>query len=151
VSYGLRLASAHPRKRLIAHPFQIGYAKDNDLQKVIMRRGSMLRVILAALVAVATLVAVNAEAARQQRLSATDQQILNSLTPQARQEVMSRLTPGQTVEGIVETMVLNRLSRMYVEGKIEVIEVAKGTAVVVMPDGKRETVTYKVDEIVLAQ
>src|SRR5512143_3963256 len=61
-----------------------------------------------------------------QRFSRRDQQILSQLSPEARKEVLSRLTRGETVEGIVQTMALNRLSLLYAEGRVVDLDVMQG-------------------------
>jgi len=107
-----------------------------------------MRRIIAAAVAVVAL-AGSAEAA--QRLSKQDQQILSQLSPQARNEVLSRLTPGETVEGIVETMALNRLSLLYAEGRIIDVDVIQGIAVVQYPDGTIKKMPFKLEEVVIRE
>lgn len=89
-------------------------------------------------------------AAAQPKLSAQDRQILKELSPEDRKEVLSRLEPGQSVQGVVETMALNRLSAMYAEGRIVELDVIKGEAVVQYKDGTRKTVQFEIDEIVVA-
>ena len=108
-----------------------------------------MRALIAA-VLVALAVAGAAEA-KQPPLSATDKQILSQLSPKNRQEVLSRLGPGQAVREIVETMALNKLSAAYVEGRIVEIDVIKGVAVVQYKDGTRKVVEFKVDEVVIAE
>ena len=87
------------------------------------------------------------------RLSAcpSRQQILSQLSPQAQKEVLSRLTPGETVEGIVETMALNRLSLLYAEGRIIDVDVIQGIAVVQYPDGTIKKMPFKLEEVVIRE
>ena len=106
-----------------------------------------MRYFVAVFIAVALL--FGADSFAGQHLSKQDQQILNSLTPAARKEVMSRLTPGETVEGILKVMVLNRLSLLFAEGRVESVDVIKGEAVIIYPDGHRETKKFVLDEIIL--
>ncbi len=75
-----------------------------------------MRLMVAAVLAIFALVG-SADAA--QRLSRQDQQILSQLSPQARSEVLSRLTPGETVKEIVETMALNRQGRHAQAGALQ--------------------------------
>ena len=107
----------------------------------------MRRLIAAAVTAVALV--GSAQAAQQ--MSAQDRQLLSQLTPQARQEVMSRLGPGQSVREIVETMVLNRLSAMYAEGKVVEVDVITGVATIQYKDGTTKKVPFKVEEIVVRE
>lgn len=94
------------------------------------------------------LLAVPMAADAGMHMSANDKRILNSLTPEARKEVLSRLTPGETVQGIVEVMVLNNLSRLYEQGRLQV-NVIEEVATVTYPDGRKETVKFDIDEIVI--
>lgn len=108
-----------------------------------------MRYVIALFVAFAMLFSSGTFAAPQ--LSKQDQQILKQLSPAARKEVVSRLSPGETVEGILEVMVLNRLSLLFAEGRVESVDVIKGEAVIVYPDGRRETKKFVLDEIILKQ
>jgi hypothetical protein len=78
-----------------------------------------------------------------------DQQILSQLSPEARKEVISRLSPGETVMGIVETMALNRLSLLYAEGRIVEVDVIEGIATIQYKDGTTKKVTFKIEEVVI--
>jgi hypothetical protein len=107
-----------------------------------------MRLLIAAVLAFFAL-ADTADAA--QRLSRQDQQILSQLSPQARSEVLSRLTPGETVKGIVETMALNRLSQLYAEGKVVELDVIQGIATIQYKDGTRKQVPFKIEELVIRE
>ncbi|HYN38754.1 MAG TPA: hypothetical protein VES39_05840 [Rhodospirillales bacterium] len=91
----------------------------------------------------------SAEAAMH--MSKQDQQILSQLTPAARKEVLSRLTPGQSVTALVETMVLNRLSLLYAEGRIVEVDLIEGVATVQNRDGTTKKVTFSIEEIVIRE
>jgi hypothetical protein len=107
-----------------------------------------MRLLIAAVLAFFAL-AGSTDAA--QRLSRQDQQILSQLSPQARSEVLSRLTPGETVEGIVETMALNRLSQLYAEGKVVELDVIQGIATIQYKDGTRKQVPFKIEELIIRE
>jgi hypothetical protein len=107
-----------------------------------------MRLLIAAVLAFFAL-AGNADAA--QRFSRQDQQILSQLSPQARSEVLSRPTPGETVGEIVETMALNRLSQLYAEGKVVDLDVIQGIATIQYKDGTRKQVPFKIEELVIRE
>ena len=107
-----------------------------------------MRFLFAAVLAFSSLTG-GADAA--QRLSKQDQQILSQLSPQARQEVLSRLTPGETVEGIVETMALNHLSQLYAESRVVELDVMQGIATVQYMDGTRKQVPFKIEELIIRE
>lgn len=78
-------------------------------------------------------------------MSAQDKKLLARLSPELRKEVVSRLTPGETVRGILEVMLLNRLSMLSAEGYKEVIvDHERGTAVITYPNGRKETVKFDI-------
>jgi hypothetical protein len=110
--------------------------------------GVLVRLLIATVLAVFAL-AGSADAA--QRLSRQDQQILSQLSPQARNEVLSRLTPGETVKEIIETMALNRLSQLYAEGKVVDLDVIQGIATIEYKDGTRKQVPFKIEELVIRE
>jgi hypothetical protein len=107
-----------------------------------------VRLLIAAVLAIAAL-AGSADAA--QRLSRQDQHILSQLSPEARKEVLSRMTPGETVEGIVETMALNRLSQLYAEGRVVELDVIQGVATIEYKDGMRKRVPFKIEELLIRE
>jgi hypothetical protein len=84
-------------------------------------------------------------------MSKQDRQILSQLSPEARKEVLSRMGPGQSVESIVETMALNRLSLLYAEGRIVEIDVIEGVATVQNKDGSTKKVPFKIEEIIIRE
>jgi hypothetical protein len=106
-----------------------------------------MRTLIAAAIAATTLLVGSAYAAQQ--LSRQDKQILDQLQPQTRQEVMSRMGPGQTVPEIVETLALNYLSAAYAEGRVQEIDIFTEQATVVYKDGSRKTVGFQLEEIVI--
>jgi hypothetical protein len=90
---------------------------------------------------VAALIAAFAHGAADARsMSAKDKKMLESLTPELRQEVMARVGPEQTVEGVLETMILNRLSYIHSGATIYDVDVEQGMARVTFADGRTEVV-----------
>lgn len=106
-----------------------------------------MRYVIALFVAFAML--FSSEGFAAQHFSKEDQQILKQLSPAARKEVISRMTPGETVDGVVTVMALNKLSLLFAEGRVEAVDVIKGEAVIVYPDGRREVKTFVLDELIL--
>lgn len=102
-------------------------------------------------VLVLTFFALLSGAEAAMHVSKKDQQILSQLSPSARKEVMSRLTPGETVEGIVETMALNRLSLLYAEGRIVEVDVIQGVVTVQNRDGTTRTMPFSIEEVVIQE
>lgn len=98
---------------------------------------------------VLTLFALLGGAEAAMHMTKQDQQILSQLSPAARKEVISRLSPGETVKGIVETMALNRLSLLYAEGRVVEVDVIQGIATVQYQDGTTKKVPFKIDEVVI--
>jgi hypothetical protein len=116
-----------------------------------------MRLLIAAILAIFTTFGIAAAATQSPkqayttaRLSKQDQQLLSRLSPEARKEVLSRLTPGQTVKEILDTMALNRLSALYSEGRVVQADVIQGVATVEYKDGTRKQVPFEINEIVLS-
>ncbi len=74
--------------------------------------------------------------------TAAQQKQLDMLSPRLRAEVEARLGPGQTVKGILETMLLNDLSRQYAEAEYFVFDHEARTVTVVHVSGEREVLAY---------
>ena len=60
---------------------------------------------------------------------AEGQAVLAELNPDKRAEVEARLTGGNTVRGILETMLLNNLKARYPASRIVALDYGRGTAV----------------------
>lgn len=73
----------------------------------------ILRSLLSS-VAGACLIA-GAAGAQMQHVSSEGREILENLSPEFREYVLSLMGPDQTVRGIVETTILNRLSGAFAE------------------------------------
>jgi hypothetical protein len=89
--------------------------------------------------------------AAAQTVSPEGQRILDALGPDARDYVMSRMGPDQTVRGLVETTLLNRLEQQYVAVDYMRYVPAEEIWVVVVatPEGGRQA--YHVDYTMLDQ
>ena len=62
--------------------------------------------------------------------TAMDKAELAQLTPKLRGEVEARLKDGQTVHGVLETMLLNNVSADFASGRIVATDFARGDIVV---------------------
>ena len=69
---------------------------------------------------------------------------LAQLTPQLRSEVQARLSGEQTVRGILETMLLNKISLIFASDRVVAVDFDKGVAVVEGKDGKIRTFPFDV-------
>jgi len=74
---------------------------------------------------------------------------LAQLTPELRAQVEARITNGQTVRGVLETMLLNNVSALFAAGKVEAIDFEKGVLVVAMADGSLKSVRFEVTTLVI--
>jgi hypothetical protein len=72
-------------------------------------------------------------------VTAEGQEILDALSPEFREYVMSRMGPEQTVRGLVETTILNQLSQEYpeVEQLVYMTDEKVWEVIVVTPEGSR--------------
>jgi len=74
---------------------------------------------------------------------------LAQLTPQLRSEVQARLSGEQTVRGILETMLLNKISLIFASDRVVAVDFDKGVAVVEGKDGKIMTFPFDVTTLVI--
>jgi len=74
---------------------------------------------------------------------------LAQLTPQLRSQVEARITNGQTVRGILETMLLNNVSALFAAQRVEAVDFEKGVMVVTTPNGTLKSVTFDVATLVI--
>ncbi len=79
--------------------------------------------------------------------SPMDQAELNQLSPQVRQDVQSRLGSGETVHGVLETMLLNRVSQDFASGKIVATDFQRGEVVVAKPNGQMQAFPFDVETL----
>ena len=54
---------------------------------------------------------------------------LAQLTPQLRSQIEARITGGQTVRGILETMLLNNISQLFATNRVVAVDSEVGTVV----------------------
>jgi len=71
-----------------------------------------------------------------------DQAVYDELTPQLQKEVKSRLTGGNTVRGVLETILLNKISNLFATNRIQAVDFEEGVAIVERADGNLETVYF---------
>ncbi|HKD74115.1 MAG TPA: hypothetical protein VKB76_01415 [Ktedonobacterales bacterium] len=100
---------------------------------------------IASLAAAATLPAVAIAAGG----TAFEKAELAQLTPQLRAQVRARLTKGETVRGILETMLLNNISQLFAVGAVKAVDFEKGIAVVATPNGEVKIVPFEVSTLVV--
>ena len=110
---------------------------------MILAHRRTLALIAAAAIAVAT---TPARAASYTKLEEAE---LAQLTPDLRSQVEARITGGQTVRGILETMLLNNVSALFAAQRVEAVDFEKGVVVVAMPNGNLRSVTFDVTTLVV--
>jgi hypothetical protein len=74
---------------------------------------------------------------------------LAQLTPQVRSDVQARLGQGETVHGVLETMLLNRVSQDYATQRIVATDFQRGDLVIEGPNGQIRTVPFDVTTLLL--
>jgi hypothetical protein len=74
---------------------------------------------------------------------------LAQLTPQLRSQVEARMTGGQTVRGILETMPLNNISKLFATNRVVAIDFDKGVAVVDGTNGQIKAFNFDVTTLVI--
>jgi hypothetical protein len=74
---------------------------------------------------------------------------LAQLTPDLRAQVEARVTNGQTVRGILETMLLNNVSALFAAQRVEAVDFEKGVAIFAMSDGTLKLVPFDVTTLVI--
>jgi hypothetical protein len=74
---------------------------------------------------------------------------LAQLTPQLRSQVEARMTGGQTVRGVLETMLLNNISQLFAANRIVAIDSDKGVAVVEGANGQVRAFNFDVATLVI--
>jgi hypothetical protein len=86
-----------------------------------------------------------------QNVSAEEQKILDALEPESRDYIMSRMGPDQTVVGLIETTIYNRLQQQFagVESLNYMPEDESWEVVVVTPEGARRA--HRIDYSMLNQ
>jgi hypothetical protein len=74
---------------------------------------------------------------------------LAQLTPDLRAQVEARITNGQTVRGILETMLLNNVSALFAARRVKAVDFEKGVLVIAMADGSLKLVPFDVTTLVI--
>ena len=74
---------------------------------------------------------------------------LAQLTPDLRAQVEARITNGQTIRGILETMLLNNVSALFAARRVEAVDFEKGVLVIAMADGSPKLVPFDVTTLVI--
>ena len=69
---------------------------------------------------------------------------LAQLAPGLRADVKARLIPGQTVRGILETMLLNQISQLFAGGRMTAVDFEKGIAVWQGPNGDIKVLPFDI-------
>ncbi len=69
---------------------------------------------------------------------------LDQLSPQLRSQVEARLGSGQTVHGILETMLLNNVSQKFASGRIVATDFQRGDIVVENASGQMKVFPFDV-------
>src|SRR5215469_16654737 len=69
---------------------------------------------------------------------------LAQLAPDLRAQVEARITNGQTVRGVLETMLLNNISALFAAQRVEAVDFEKGIAVFAMANGSLKLVPFDV-------
>jgi hypothetical protein len=82
-------------------------------------------------------------------ISAFEKAELAQLAPQLRAQVEARMKSGQTVRGILETMLLNNISALFAVGAVRAVDFEKGIAVVATPSGEIKVVPFNVATLVV--
>jgi hypothetical protein len=90
-------------------------------------------------------------AALAQTVTADEQKMLDALEPEMREYIMSRMGPDQTVVGLLETTIYNRLQQQFadVESLTFMPEEEAWEVVVVTTDGARRA--HRIDYSMLNQ
>lgn len=83
---------------------------------------------------------------------AFEQAELAQLQPELRAQVEARLAAGgQTVRGILDTMLLNSISLKFATGKLVAVDWEKGVAVADGADGQLHVVPFDAKSLALTQ
>lgn len=85
-------------------------------------------------VALALAAPVASRAAQEADLTQEQQQKLEALSPDVRQQVMDRLSPDETIDGVLETLIVNNVSAKYPGAEEYVPNIAEKNVDVVFKD-----------------
>jgi hypothetical protein len=98
-----------------------------------------MRKFLSAAVLGVCLAFTSAQAAE---MNPRDKAVFDMLSPELQAQVKARLTDGNTVRGVLETMLLNEISQLFATNRIEAVDFEDGVAIVEKPDGNVDTVYF---------
>jgi hypothetical protein len=82
-------------------------------------------------------------------MTARDKAVFDMLSPQLQEQLKSRLTGGNTVRGVLETMLLNEISELFATNRILAVDFNKGVAIVERADGDVDTVYFDTTTLVI--
>ncbi len=74
---------------------------------------------------------------------------LAQLTPQVRSAVQARMGQGETVRGVLETMLLNRVSQDYATKRIVATDFQRGDLVIEGPNGRMQIVPFDITTLTI--
>jgi hypothetical protein len=94
-------------------------------------------------------VALGLGSAQAAEMNARDKAVFDMLSPQLQEQVKSRLTGGNTVRGVLETMLLNDISKLFATNRILAIDFNEGVAIVERADGDIDTVYFDTTTLVI--
>lgn len=104
---------------------------------------------LGSIVVLAALLAFSS--AQAAGMAAKDKAIFDQLSPPLQQEVKSRLKDGNTVRGVLETMLLNAISELFAANRIQAVDFDEGVAIVELPDGDVDTVFFETASLTIKE
>lgn len=87
--------------------------------------------------------------ARAAEMTARDKAVFDMLSPQVQEQVKSRLTGGNTVRGVLETMLLNEVSELFATNRILAVDFNEGVAIVERAGGDVDTVYFDTTTLVI--
>lgn len=94
-------------------------------------------------------VALGLGSAQAAEMTARDKAVFDILSPQLQEQVKSRLTGGNTVRGVLETMLLNDVSKLFATNRILAVDFNEGVAIVERADGDVDTVYFDTTTLVI--
>ena len=99
-------------------------------------------------VALALLAASAWPAAAQSSMGSREfqQAELSEVSPAIRTEVERRATGGNTIRGVLETMLLNEIGARWAGSRIVATDMGRGVAVVQLPDNSLKAITFNKQE-----
>jgi hypothetical protein len=78
-----------------------------------------------------------------------EQAELAQLSPELREQVKARMTNGQTVRGILETMLLNNISALFAANRVTAVDFQKGIVVFENKDGTLKAIPFDTATLVI--